>query len=81
MKKQVCPKFINAIMVNNRSNKFGANGMLYNAAMKGLPLSLLIFIWTYSVFTAVTKFPYETSMYLSVSTSEPGKKSEISGLM
>ena len=48
--------------------------MLYNLAMKGFPLSSCMFIWIYPVCFAVTKCPSATSMYLSVSISEPGTK-------
>ena len=60
---------------NNWLHKSGWNNMLYNVAMKCLPLPLCIFIWTSPVCFAVTKCPSSTSMYLSVSTSEPGTKS------
>ena len=48
--------------------------------MKGFPLSSRIFIWTSPVYFAVTKCPSETSIYLSVFTSKPGTKYEISGV-
>ena len=68
-------------MENIQSHKSGANSILYNIAMKGLPLLSHMFICNSSVFFAVTKCPSETSMYLSIYTSEPGTKSEISGVM
>ena len=49
--------------------------------MKVLPLLSQIYILTYTVCFDVTKFPSATSIYLSVSTNEPGIKSEISGVM
>ena len=55
--------------------------ILYNAATKSFLLSLHIFIWTYPLCFDVTKFPYETSIYLSLAISEPDTKSEISGVM
>ena len=68
-------------MENNQSHKFGANITLYNIARKGFLLLSRIFIWIYPVFFAVTKFPSETSIYLSVSTNEPCIKSGISGVI
>ena len=62
-------------------HKSGANSMLYNVAMKGLPLMSRIFIWTYPVCFVVTKFLSSTSIYLSVSANESSKKPEISGVM
>ena len=48
--------------------------------MKGFPLSLRIFIWTYPVFFfTVKKCPSATWIYLSVSTNDPSIQSEISG--
>ena len=49
--------------------------------MKGLPLSLCTFIWTYPVCFTVMKRPYSTSMYLSIYNSDPGTKYENSGVM
>ena len=38
--------------------------------MKIFPLSLRIFISTYPVYFVVMKFPSETSMYLSIASSD-----------
>ena len=65
-------------MENNQLHKSGANITLYNIAMKVFPLSPHIFIWTFPVCFAVTKFPSATSIYLSVSTNDTGIKYEIS---
>ena len=43
-KREVCTKFIITIMENNQLHKSGANRMLYNVSMKGLPLSPRMFI-------------------------------------
>ena len=45
-KRGAYPKLTNLIMENNQSHKSGENSMLYNAEMKGLPLSSHMFIWT-----------------------------------
>ena len=71
------PQIHNVIMENNRSHNSGANSTLYNVAMKIFPLLSHIFIWNTTFCFAVTKFPYATSIYLSVSANEPGIKSEI----
>ena len=55
--------------------------MLYNLTMKGFPLSSRIFILTYSVYFAVKKCPYATSIYLSFSNNDPVTKYEISDVM
>ena len=68
-------------MVNNWLHKTGANSALYNLEIKGFPLLSHIFIWNYPVCFAVTKYPSTTSIYLSVSTNEPGIKPEISGVV
>ena len=78
---QVCTKFIKVIMENIKLHKSGDNSTLYNTAMKGFPLSPHIFIWTSPICFSVTKFPSETSTYLSVYTNEPGIKYEIYGVM
>ena len=52
---QVCPEFINVIMENNPSHKYGANSTLYNVAIQGFPLLPLIFIWTSPICLAVKK--------------------------
>ena len=49
-KRHICTEFINLIIEKNQPHKSGANIMLYNVAMKALPSSLRIFIWTYPVF-------------------------------
>ena len=64
-KSQVCTEFISVIMENNQSHKSGANSMIYNIEMKGLSLSSSIFISTYPVCFAVTKFSYATSIYFT----------------
>ena len=81
LKRQICPKFINVMMENNRLHKSGANSTLYNISMKGLPLLSQIFIWSSPVFFYVIKSPSVTSIYLSVSTNKPGIKYKISGVM
>ena len=68
-------------MENNQSHKFGSNSLLYNAAMKDLPLYSSTSIWNYPVCFDVMKCLSATSIYLSVSTNEPAIKSEISGVM
>ena len=74
---QVCPEFINIIMENNQSQKYGANSTLYNVAMKGFPLFSRIFIITSPIFFAVMKCPSAILIYLYVSTNETGIKSKI----
>ena len=49
--------------------------------MKGFPLLLHIFIQNYPVYFTDKKSPSATSIYLSVSTSDPGTKPEISRVM
>ena len=73
-KIQLCPKLINVMMENNQLRNSDANSTLYSAAMKGLPLSSHIFIWTSPVCFTLTKFPYATSIYLFVSASETSIK-------
>ena len=80
-KRQICPKFINVIMEHNWSHKYRENSRLYNVAMKGLPLSLHIFIWTSPGCFTVIKSPPTTSMCSSIYTIETGTKCEISGFM
>ena len=80
-KRHVCPKLINLIMENKQSHKSGVSSTLYNVSMKGLLLSPIFFIWTYPFCFSVTKLPSATSRYLSIYTSEPGTKSQISGVM
>ena len=63
-------------LLNNWSYNSGANSTMYNAAVRSLPLSSHIFIWTSSFCFAVTKSPYATSTYLSVYACEPGIKSK-----
>ena len=62
------------------SQKYGVNSTLYSVAMKGFPLSSHMFFCTPPFFD-VTKRPTATSVYLSISTSEPGTKYEIYGVM
>ena len=69
------------MMENNQLHKYDDNKTLYNVAMESFPLSSRILIWTSPVFFAVEKCPYATFLYLSVSTSNPGMKTEISGVM
>ena len=68
-------------MKNNWLHKYGANSKLYNVAVKGLWLSWQILIWASPVCYAVIKSPSAISIYLSVSTSDPGIKFNISGVM
>ena len=68
-------------MENKQSHKSGANSTLYNVAMKGFTLLPCISIWDCPVSFAVTKFPYESLIYLSVSVNDPGIRSEISGVV
>ena len=68
-------------MENNQLHKSGDSSILYNVAIKGFPLLPYIFICTSPVYFAVMKFSSATSMYLSVSASEHGTKSAISGVM
>ena len=62
-------------------HKSGDNIMLYDVAIKGFPFLSHIFIWTSSVCFALSLYSSETLIYLSVSTNEPGIKSEISGVI
>ena len=80
-KIQVCNKLISVIMENNQSHKSGANSMLYNLAIKGFPLSSHMFVWISPCFFCCEKCPSVTSMYLSIWTSNPGTKSDISSVM
>ena len=66
---------------NNLLRKSGAKSMLCNVAMKGSPLSSHIFIHTCPFCFVVTWCTSATSMCLSVSSNEPGIKSETSGVM
>ena len=68
-------------MENNQLHKSGANITWYNVAMKGFPLFPRTFNWTYNACFSLTNWPYETSIYLSVSTNEPSIKYEISSVM
>ena len=68
-------------MENNQSYNSGANSTLYKVSITVFPLLSRIFIWYSRVCFDVTKFPSANSMYLSVYISDPGKKSEISGVM
>ena len=68
-------------MENDQLHKPGANRTLYNVEMNGFPLSSHIIILTSPVCFAVTKFLSATSIYLSVSTSDPGTKYETSDFM
>ena len=61
-KRQVCPEWINVIMGDNQSQKFGANITLYNVEVKGFTLSSHISIWNFPVFLAVMKFLSKTSI-------------------
>ena len=49
--------------------------------MKGFPLLLCVFIWTYLVCFAMTKWPSSTLISLSVSTNEPSIKPEMFGVL
>ena len=68
------------ITENKLLHKSGTGRKLYIVAMEGLPLSSQIFIQTSTFVFDVIKCPPETSMYLSLSESEPGTKSDISGV-
>ena len=68
-------------MENNQLHKSVENIMLYNVAIKGLALLMCMFICTLNFYFAVMKFPSETSMYLSVYTSDTGTKSEMSSIL
>ena len=80
-KRQLCPEFMNVMIENNLSHKYGAKSTLCNVAMKGYPLLSHIFICTWTFCFAVTWCPSPTSMYLSVSSNEPVIKSETFGFM
>ena len=66
---------------NNLSYKSSAKSTLCNVVMRGSPLSSQIFIPSYPFCFAVTWCPSATSICLSVSSNEPGIKSETSGVM
>ena len=66
---------------NNLSHKSGARSKLYKVEMNFFPLSLHICIHTDPFCFAVTWFPSATSMYLSVSSNDPGIKSVTSGVI
>ena len=81
LKRQVCPAFINVTIENNLSYKSGAKSTLYNVAMNVFPLLSHICIHTWHFCFAVTWCPSATSMYLSISSNDPGMKSETSGVI
>ena len=81
LKRQLCPKFINATIEDNLLHTSGAKITLCNVAMKGFPLSSHIFIHTWPLCFAVMWCSSVTSMYLSISSYEPGMKSETSGVI
>ena len=80
-KRQVCPEFINVIIENNLWHKSGAKSTLCNVAMKDFPLSSHICIHAWHFCFAVAWCPSATSMYLSVSSNDPGMKTETYGVM
>ena len=80
-KRQVCPTFINILIENNLSHKSGAKSTFCNVAMKNFPLSSHICIRAWPVCFDVTWCQSATSIYLSVSSDDPGMKSETSGVM
>ena len=59
-------------MENNQLPKSVANIKLYNVAIKDLTLLLCMFMCTSYLCFDVMKFPSETSMYLSLHTSDNG---------
>ena len=65
---------------NNLLHKSGAKSTLRNVSIKVFLFLSHIFIHTCPSF-AVTSCPSATSKWLSVSSNEPGIKSEISGVM
>ena len=73
--KQVCPKFINLMIENNLSHKYGAKGTLCNVAIKGYLLLSHIFIHACPFCFAMTWCPSITSICLSLYSNEPGIKS------
>ena len=80
-KIQVCPAFINVMIENNLSHNSGAKSTLYNVAIKVFPLLSHICIRTEPFCFSLTWCPSATSIYLSVSSNDPGMKSETSGFM
>ena len=70
--KQLCPKFINVMIENTLSHKYGAKDTLLTVAMKGSLLSSRIFICVCPVCFAVTWCLSAISMYWFVSCNEPG---------
>ena len=62
-------------------HKSGANIKFYTRATEGFPVLSQTFIWTSPVCFALKKWPSTTSMYLSVSSNEPGIQSKISSVM
>ena len=80
-KRQVCPEFINRTIENNLSHKSGDKSTLYNVAMNVFLLLLHIFICAWPFCFAETWCLSATSMCLSVSSNEPGIKSETFGVM
>ena len=72
---------MNAMIENNLSHKYGVKRTLYNVAMHVFLISLHICIHTWPFCFAVTWCLSATSMYLSVSSNDPGMKSETSGVI
>ena len=60
LNKQVFTEFINVMIENNLSHKYGAKSMLCNVAIKGSPWSSHIFICTWPFCFAVTWCPSAT---------------------
>ena len=63
------------------SHKSGAKSTLCNVAINVFPLLSHICICTWTFCFAVTWCPSATSMYLSVSSNDPGMKSETYGVI
>ena len=80
-KRQLCHEFINLMIENNPSHKSGVKHTLCNVAIKHFPLSSHICIRTWPFCFDVTWCPSATSMYLSVSSNDPGMKPETYGIM
>ena len=68
-------------MENNLPHRSGAKSTLCNVAIKVSLLSLHIFIHTCPFCFLVTWCPSATSIFLSVSSNEPGIKSENFGII
>ena len=80
-KRHVCPAFINVMIENNLSHKSGARSTLYKVAMKVFTLLSHICIRTDTFCFAVKWCPSATSIYLSVSSNDPGMISLTSGVI